>query len=197
MASPISGSERAARQAADLYDIYSNARDDAWRYTLGRSGRRPLYAIGLNPSTATREKSDTTVAKVERVARRHGYDGFVMLNLYPVRATDFNELARRADARAFSENVERIEAAILADARPVVWAAWGQSILARSFFVDAVVELLSRLGEPRVSWRHFGKLTAAGHPRHPSRLNDAWAFSPLDVERYARVLAHAKVKGAP
>lgn len=180
-----------------MYDIYSNARADAWRYTLGKSGRRRLFAIGLNPSTATREKSDTTVAKVEGVARRNGYDGFVMLNLYPVRATDFNELARRADARAFSENVERMEGAILADARPVVWAAWGQSILARSFFVEAIVELLSRLDSPRVSWRHFGKLTAAGHPRHPSRLNYAWTFSPLDVERYRRVLAHGRAKGAP
>ena len=179
-----------------MYDIYSNARNDAWRYTLGKSGRRPLFTIGLNPSTATREKSDTTVAKVEEVARRHGYDGFVMLNLYPMRATDYNELPHRADARAFAENVDRIEAAVLAESRPVVWAAWGQSILARPFFVAAVVELLARLGRPSVSWRHFGDLTAAGHPRHPSRLNYAWTFSPLDVARYSRVLEGYCVKGA-
>jgi hypothetical protein len=66
-----------------MYDIYSNAHDDAWRFTLGRSGKNPLLAVGLNSSTASREKSDITVAKVERIAERAGYDGFVMLNLYP------------------------------------------------------------------------------------------------------------------
>ncbi len=63
-----------------MYDIYSRSNDDRLRFTLGRHGSKMLYVVGLNPSTATQEKSDTTVAKVEEVARRTGYAGFVMLN---------------------------------------------------------------------------------------------------------------------
>lgn len=74
-----------------MYDIYSNAHDDQWRYTLGQSGKRPLLTIGLNPSTATQEKADPTVARVERIAKDKGFNGFVMLNLYPVRKTDFRK----------------------------------------------------------------------------------------------------------
>ena len=62
--------------------------------------------IGLNPSTATRDKSDTTVAKVEAVARRNGHDGFVMLNLYPLRATKPSTLPQRANATQLRRNLD-------------------------------------------------------------------------------------------
>jgi hypothetical protein len=51
-----------------VYDLYANSSDDRYRFVLGCNGERKLVVIGLNPST-TRDKSDTTVAKVETVAR--------------------------------------------------------------------------------------------------------------------------------
>jgi hypothetical protein len=171
-----------------MYDIYSNARNDAWRFTLGKSGKRKLLTLGLNPSTATKEKSDVTVAKVKGVAERNGFDGFVMLNLYPVRSTDFSVLPLEAETDAFQENLSRIEQLVSVESSPVIWAAWGESILARTFFVQACLELFERLKPLRVSWRHFGPLTNSGHPRHPSRLTYSWQFSALDVERYANTL---------
>ena len=92
-----------------MYDIYSNAKNDLWRFTLGKDGSRKIMTIGLNPSTATKEKSDTTVAKVEEVARRNSFDGFVMLNLYPIRSTNFNSLPNNVDIQAFDENITHIE----------------------------------------------------------------------------------------
>ncbi|MDP3586060.1 MAG: DUF1643 domain-containing protein [Thiobacillus sp.] len=171
-----------------MYDIYSNARDDAWRFTLGQSGQRKLLTIGLNPSTATREKSDPTVARVKKVAQNNGFDGFVMLNLYPVRATDYRTLPSQVDKDAFTENLRRIEAVVAAEERPKVWAAWGESVLHHDFFVHACIELVSRLEEYEVSWLRFGDMTASGHPRHPSRLSYSWQFSPLEVARYASTL---------
>ena len=50
-----------------MYEIYHSEHDDQWRYTLGTIGKRPLITIGLNPSTATQEKLDNTVTKVEKV----------------------------------------------------------------------------------------------------------------------------------
>ena len=88
-----------------MYDIYHSDQNDQWRYTLGRSGARPLLVIGLNPSTATQEKLDPTVTRVEKVAQQCEFDGFVMLNLYPVRATDPKDLPPRADPVAYERNL--------------------------------------------------------------------------------------------
>ena len=172
-----------------MYDIYSKNPNDTLRFTLGKSGSRKLLTVGLNPSTATQEKSDTTVAKVEGVAKRNGFDGFVMLNLYPIRSTDFNALPSEVDAEAFTENLDRIEALVAADPMSVVWAAWGENISARSYFVAAARELFARLQKYGPVWQHFGSLTNSGHPRHPSRLSYAWSFSALDAQRYVQTLS--------
>ena len=178
-----------------MFDLYDSACDDRWRYVLGRSGTRPLFVIGLNPSTATREKADTTVAKVERVAYRHGYDGFLMLNLYPVRATDCRTLSGDPHPQAFQENLDWIEH-LLAPARtPAVWAAWGSGILVHDYFRRAAHELDRRLARCTVTWLHFGPLTKAGHPRHPSRLSYAWRFAAFDYGGYLCGLDHEKGSG--
>ncbi|MBK8452614.1 MAG: DUF1643 domain-containing protein [Thiofilum sp.] len=172
-----------------MYDIYSNARNDMWRFTLGRNGSRKLITIGLNPSTATQESSDTTVAKVEGVAMRNDFDGFVMLNLYPVRATNFNRLPHDVDDEAFSENLNRIEELFDTNPNSVVWAAWGENIHARIYFANAARELFSRLQTYGITWRHFGLLTNSGHPRHPSRLHYSWSFSDFDIHHYDQILS--------
>ena len=58
---PSSGQPPASRCPPLMHDIYCSSSDDRWRFTLGRSGRRKLLVIALNSSTATQEKSDTTV----------------------------------------------------------------------------------------------------------------------------------------
>lgn len=143
-----------------------------------------LYVIGLNPSTATQEKSDTTVAKVEEVARLNGYTGFAMLNLYPVRSTDYNKLPVVVDTTAMDQNVAEIVALFGSAPKPTIWAAWGQSVLARTYFLGAVKVLEGKLRPLQPNWVHFGDRTAGGHPRHPSRLSYAWSFSSLNMLAY-------------
>jgi hypothetical protein len=144
--------------------------------------------MGLNPSKATKEKSDTTVAKVEQVAKQNGFDGFVMLNLYPVRATNLKDLPDRANPKALAKNLACIEATIALESCPVLWAAWGKNILAKDFFVEAAKKLFAQLEKYNIDWQHFGPLTASGHPRHPSRLKYAWSFAPFNTQSYIRVL---------
>jgi hypothetical protein len=171
-----------------MYYIYSNCRNNTWRFTLGKTGQHKLFVVGLNPSTATQEKSDVTVAKVKGVADRNGFDGFVMLNLYPVRATDYNELPNIENREASQENLAKIEQLISVETSQAIWAAWGKGILARSFFKSLCLELFTRLAPHGVVWKHFGPLTKSGHPRHPSRLNYSWHFSDFDVVRYKTIL---------
>jgi hypothetical protein len=172
-----------------VYDLYESSSNDRCRFVLGRAGERKILVIGLNPSTATRDASDTTVAKVEEVARRNGHDGFVMLNLYPVRATDHRTLPRRADATQMRHNLDVIEALVEAEAAPVLWAAWGASVRGRPFFMSAASELLARLRRYQPRWQCYGPPTADGHPRHPSRLSYAWRFSAFGADAYARRIA--------
>ncbi len=171
-----------------MYDIYANAKGDAWRYALGNSGSQTLLTIGLNPSSATREKADVTVARVEQAATLNGYDGFIMLNLYPVRSTDFNELPSEGNQDAISKNLAVIEELVSNTSDPVVWTAWGESIKARRYFIDSAYRLLTNSRRNPVRWVHYGPLTQSGHPRHPSRLQYAWKFSELDTDQYIKLL---------
>lgn len=163
-----------------MYDIYHPDRDDQWRYTLGRSGARPLLVIGLNPSTATQEKLDPTVTRVEKVARQCGFDGFVMLNLYPVRATKPQDLASKADPVAYKRNLEEIEKVIAQEPVPTIWAAWGESVVNRPYLIRARDELFQRLAKYAPQWRRFGDLTANGHPRHPVYLSYSWTLEAYE-----------------
>jgi hypothetical protein len=167
-----------------MYDIYQSTADDACRFALGRSGRRSLVVVGLNPSTATREKSDPTAAKVERVARAHGYDGFVLVNLCPVRVTDCRTLPATVDGKLLAANLRAIAEAVRAVEGITLSAAWGALILTRPFLVGAAVAIAERLQRFGPAWQHFAPLTVGGHPRHPSRLSYAWTFAPFDVAAY-------------
>ena len=171
-----------------VYDIYSNNEQNTNRYTLGKSGTKKLYVIGLNPSIATSEKSDTTISKVKKVAELNGYDGFVMLNLYPVRSTDYRALADKVDKTAFDDNLAVIESLVNADRKVNIWAAWGEGITSRAYFAEACKALIECLENYDVRWQQFGKLTMTGHPRHPSRLHYDWMFEPFNVIEYKKHL---------
>ena len=171
-----------------MYDIYSNDRDDHWRYVLGESGKGKLFVVGLNPSTATKEKSDNTVTKAREVAKRSGYNGFVMLNLYPVRATDYSTLPDKPDPEAVAANLNAIESIVSMEPSPTIWAAWGQSVLEKPFFISGAKLLIERLRKYEPKWLHFGDLTRDGHPRHPRQLSYDWAFAEFKVEDYLNKL---------
>jgi hypothetical protein len=140
--------------------------------------------VGLNPSTATRGKSDPTAAKVERVAHAHGYDGFVLVNLCPVRATDCRTLPATVDGNILAANLRAIVEVARAVDGVALWAAWGAPILTRPFLLGAAIDVAERLERVGPAWQHFGPLTVGGHPRHPSRLSYAWRFAPFDVAAY-------------
>lgn len=164
-----------------MYEIYHSEHDDQWRYTLGTIGKRPLITIGLNPSTATREKLDPTVTRVEKVAQQRGFDSFIMLNLYPVRATDPKDLTPKADPVAYERNLEAIEKIVAQYANPTIWAAWGASVVDRPYLLRARDALHERLAQYQPQWRRFGELTVNGHPRHPLHLDYSWTLEPYEL----------------
>lgn len=166
------------------YNIYTNSPDNLLRYSLGNAGANPLLVIGLNPSIATNEKSDTTISKVNKVAKISGFDGFVMLNLYPERATDYSALPLEMNPEIYNSNLSIIEKIVASQVNPTIWAAWGESVNAREYFLKAGKDLSNKLRKYKVSWMKFGELTKSGHPRHPSRISYEWKLSSFDIEKY-------------
>ena len=74
----------------DLFNQTDNgaefSSDGKYRYALWRIWEKdkPLVMfIGLNPSTANATTDDPTIRKVMKFAKRWGYGGVYMMNLYP------------------------------------------------------------------------------------------------------------------
>ena len=62
------------------------------RFLLGRLGKRPLVAICMNPSAANEEYSDRTINRIIGASQKLGYDGWIVANVYPERATNASDL---------------------------------------------------------------------------------------------------------
>ena len=120
-----------------MFDLYQSDKANRCRYLLGKQGDNVLTVVGVNPSTATREKSDPTATRVENVARNNGFDGFAIVNLYPRRATNPDDLPLRKNTATFNKNVSSIEALIASQKRPSVWVAWGGDINRRQYLKQA------------------------------------------------------------
>lgn len=138
------------------------SRCGSYRYLLWRmaKGRGRLLSIGmLNPSTADEMCDDPTIARCRSLARRGGYSGVLVWNLFAWRATDPADL-RRADEPVGPENDAAMALALDLCRRPLL--AWGNHgrRLGRS------AEVLGQLATRGTSIAALG-LTKAGEPRHP------------------------------
>lgn len=159
------------------YTLYEASRDDKCRFVLGVPGDRTLLVVGVNPHLANQFESDRTASLVEKVASDHGYDGFLLLNLYPARSRCVSGLPVSANSRAIRSNRSCIERHLCIGGRKDVWLAWGNDIKKRAYLADEAVHLIALAKAAKAKLLHFGPLTKYGQPRHPSRLCHAWAFS--------------------
>ncbi len=147
------------------YDIYFGNHE--LRFALGKSGDRPLVIIGINPSIADAFQNDPTIRKIEeQLEVWKEFNGFLMLNLYPVREKKPERLPR------FEKDLAIMNAALVRQLlkginRPAIWAAWGDNFDADPFFAYCLREILSATVDFSISWRKCEKLTQKGNPLHP------------------------------
>jgi len=113
----------------------------------------------LNPSTATEVQNDPTIERCEQRARRLGYGGFVIANIFAFRATDPRDMRAAIDPVGPDNDAMVVQAARWADD---VIAAWGTHGAHRGQG-PAMATLLR--AQPRPLF-HLG-LTKHGHPKHP------------------------------
>ena len=168
------------------FNIYDG--DEKVRFSLGEDGGRKLLVIGLNPSTADAKKSDQTIRKVKGfVKRQKKFDGFVMLNLCPLRSSNPNALPKLKDAeliRLAGRNSKAIQGILERENAPTIWAAWGNNIKKRPYLFDDLQTIVKTALNRNTDWKMCGEMTKLGHPRHPSRLGYEIEFRCFDIKEY-------------
>jgi hypothetical protein len=151
---------------------------------MGVNGKRPLIAIGVNPSTADETKPDMTISKIMGFAKRNGFDGFIMLNLYPQRATNPDCLDDEIDSLKHTENLHHFKKLIYPLKEVSILAAWGQTILKRDYLKSCLIDINDLLIDSPVRWLKIGDLSQSGHPRHPSRAAYDLGLLSFDLKHY-------------
>lgn len=166
--------------------IYERNADNSARFVLGVPGANPLVCVGLNPSTAAPGDLDLTVTKVTQFAALNGFDGWMMLNLYPQRSTAPTGLHQAHDIALAAENQRRI--VDLIDGRNLqLLAAWGYLIVRRPYLVPMLADIVSAADAAACEWLSIGPLLQSGHPRHPSRA-PYFPLQAFDVKPYLQTL---------
>lgn len=167
--------------------IYAPSRDNSARTLLGTEGAHTLVCVGINPSTAAPGDLDRTVATVERVAEHDGYDGFMMLNIYPQRATNPSDLHTAMAPELHAWNMRSIAA--FADGRTLnVWAAWGTLIRKRKYLPQLLMDIVALPELANVQWLSRGPKSKAGHPHHPLYVRADALLDAFEVSAYLATL---------
>ena len=160
--------------------------DDTERFILGESGANPIICFGINPSTANDIKYDPTILKIRKIASENNCDGWVMLNLYPQRATNPNDMHKKADNDLKIKNYEVIRSVFNIYPNALTLASWGNAIEKRKYLKDCLKEILAIA--PDRKWVCRGKLTVKGNPRHQLYVPDNTKLQDLYFSLDGKVL---------
>ncbi|MGI6699953.1 MAG: DUF1643 domain-containing protein [Christensenellales bacterium] len=156
-----------------------------YRYILGTTGKKPLICVGINPSTAAPDALDNTLKSVNRIRTVNGFDSFLMLNLYPQRATSPNHLDKFFNLSLHKENLKALQYCLsLCGDYPTLWVAWGTVVEKRPYLSACLIDFVDIAKAMHAQFVCAGKITKAGHPHHPLYLRKDEPFYPFDINQY-------------
>ncbi len=142
------------------YELYRDWRDEPRLISPTTWNQNALF-IMLNPSTADHKEDDPTVAKCIRLARRWGFGGIEVRNIFAYRSTDPDKLTKVEDPIG-PDNDLRIIEAVTASTTAVVVAAWGNG----GIFLKRGSQVRETLYQLKRTVHCFG-ITDLGQPGHP------------------------------
>lgn len=166
--------------------IYETDPDNFCRYSLGNFHKSPLLCVGVNPSTATPEKLDPTIRSVARIAQTNNYDGWIMINLYPQRATNPKDMDSIMNHSTCQENLSIIKSILDKYKITEIWAAWGTLITKRPYLKKCLSDIYTITSN--YNWVTFGPSSKAGHPHHPLYLSSKAQKKNFDLAKYIDLL---------
>jgi len=155
-----------------------------YRYYLEQIGDKMLFIIGLNPSTANENICDRTMGRVLSFVQNTGYNGFVMLNLYPQRQTDKYALPKEQDEAIHQKSLQYIRE--LGEKYPTadILLAFGNGITLRSYLKKNLGDIIETLGARK--YLQIGILTAKGFPRHPLYAANSFSLVSCNIEKFKK-----------
>lgn len=162
--------------------IYKKGPRNRERYILGETGIKTLICIGINPSTADPDKLDNTLIRVKSRALSLGYDSWIMMNIYPQRATNPNNLHKVLNRRIHKNNIAEIKE-IFENGTYDIWAAWGTLITKRPYLKKCLKDILNVAGDKN-RWITIGKRSKDGHPHHPLYLKNGLPVDDFNIMSY-------------
>lgn len=143
-------------------DIYEGNENE--RFLLGVRGSNMLLIVGLNPSYADETKPDRTMQCIQAIVRENGFDGFLMVNLYPQRTPNPSELDKEKDEMKFEKNINIIRKGIDDFNIKNILFAYGNLIEKRKYLSQTLIELREKFLSMNAWVIDFNK---SGHPKHP------------------------------
>jgi len=168
-------------------NIYKKNEGNTERYVLGSTnGDNVLVVIGLNPSTADETKPDPTIRKVMGIAEGAKKSGFIMLNLYPQRATYPSDMDLEFDCIKHANNIKNIiqvfEELNLKEFD--ILLGFGNNIGSRKYLFNCLKDVIQVLKEYNPKWYKTGDVTKYGHPKHPLYVAYCHGISSFNIEKY-------------
>jgi len=144
--------------------LYEHNSNNTARFILGVHGENPLVCFGINPSTAEPEKLDPTLKRISNFADKNGFDGWIMLNIYPQRATHTANIHSVFDNDLHEQNIFHIKK-ILQRKNLTLFASWGVTITKRAYFKKCLLDIVEISNLNNCKWVSLGE-SKNGHPYH-------------------------------
>lgn len=146
-----------------MYKDAKISHDGKYRYSLVREWdkeRPKVLFIGLNPSTADEKLDDPTIRRCINFAKRWGYGGILVGNLFAIRSTEPGLIRKDPDPVGPKNDASLLE--MVKDAKLVV-GAWGNhgAYLDRSAYVRRLIPDMKCLARNKT-----------GEPTHPLYISD-------------------------
>ncbi len=151
--------------------IYTTNEDNSARFVLGEYNNvadKTMICVGVNPSTATPDNLDPTLRKVKLIAKRHGYVNWIMINIYPQRATNPSDLHPDRNGQLHSRNLHEINNLLGAFYSADILFAYGDLINTRPYLKECLGDILRLTLSIQLTGKQFCiKRTKKGNPAHP------------------------------
>jgi len=171
--------------------IYKKTKDNNARFVLWEKWIKTLICFGINPSTAIPWKLDNTLRIVKKISSNFWYDSWIMLNIYPQRATNPNDLDETINKIYHKENLKYIKNIFKKNSIDT-WVAWWWLIEKRPYLIDCLFDVYHLLKWNNINWYSIGKKTKKWHPHHPLYLNNNLKFDKFDIDDYIYSLKNDK-----
>lgn len=135
------------------------------RFVLAKKETKNLLiCIGVNPSKANKKESDATMNKLCEILKSNGYNGYVMLNLYPLINARPKNLPNNLEDKIYKQNLEKIKNILAEFTTSDILLCYGTQIKTRSYLSDCLNEIKNFCTKRKL--KCLGT-TKYGFPKHP------------------------------